>query len=140
MIKPLNKYNTRAVIKITDWLEQETLDKLKQNSTVDGEYFLREVLIGGELCKLVEDLQDNGEIKCEVVKTFHYPSEKSRQVVDEEEKSLNTANLGTIFYKLSELKHSLRLYPELTLESYDRLYGDIEELQNLVSEVKDGEK
>lgn len=132
MIKPLNKYDTRAVIKITDWLEQETLDKLKQNSTVEGEYFLREALIGGEFCKLVEGLQSNGELKFEVIKTFHYPSEKLRQVINEEEKLLNTANLDIIFNKLGELKHSLRLYPELTLESYDMLYGDIEELQNLV--------
>lgn len=137
MIKPLNKYDTRAVIKITDWLEQETLDKLKQNSTVDGEYFIREVLIGSELCKLIEDLQDNGKIKYEVIKTFHYPSEKLRQVMNEEEKTSNITDLGIMFSKLNGLKHSLRLYPELTLESYDMLYGDIEELQHLVWEASD---
>lgn len=140
MIKPLNKYDTRAVIKITDWLEQETLDKLKQNSTVDSEYFIREVLIGSALCKLVEGLQSNGELKFEVVKTFHYPSEKLRQVMNEEEKTSNITDLDIILNKLGELKHSLRLYPELTLESYDMLHGDIEELQHLVWEVKDGEK
>ncbi len=85
MIKPLNKYDTRAVVKITEWLEQNTLDKLKQYSTAEGKWFAREVLIGGTLCTLIENLQMNGELKYEVVKTYHNPSEKLRQVMREED-------------------------------------------------------
>ncbi len=84
MIEPLNKYDTRAVVKITEWLEQNTLDKLNQYSTVEGKWFWREVLIGGNLCTLIENLQMNGELKYEVVKTYHNPSEKLHQGLQEE--------------------------------------------------------
>jgi hypothetical protein len=44
-----------------------------------------------------------------------------------------------VFTKLTQLKVTLNKYAEgLTLEEYDHLYGDIEELQGLVSDVMGG--
>ena len=44
--------------------------------------------------------------------------------------------LTEVFTKLAQLKVTLNKYAEgLTLEEYDHLYGDIEELQGLVSEL-----
>lgn len=41
-----------------------------------------------------------------------------------------------VFTKLTQLKVTLNKYAEgLTIEEYDHLYGDIEELQGLVSDV-----
>lgn len=44
-------------------------------------------------------------------------------------------NLMIINGKLAELKSSLGSYKGLTLEDYDILYGDVEEIQYLLSEV-----
>lgn len=76
-----NRYDTRAVVKITEWEGDNTLALLKQHTTVDDEWFTREVLIGGTLCTLLEFLQKEGKLKLETLKTFHYPSEKARQLV-----------------------------------------------------------
>ena len=44
--------------------------------------------------------------------------------------------LTEVFTKLAQLKVTLNKYAVgLTLEEYDHLYGDIEELQGLVSDV-----
>lgn len=130
MIKPLNKYDTRAVIKITDWLEQETLTKLKQNSTVDGEYFIREALIGGELCKLVKGLQLNGELKFEVIKTFHCPSEKLCQVMKEEE------TLETLLSDRDKLK-AIRLILK-SAKGNETTYEDLAHLQAIRNITENG--
>jgi hypothetical protein len=46
------------------------------------------------------------------------------------------AQLHVIFAKLTELKQTLNAFNEgLSLEEYDILYGDIEELQSLVYEI-----
>ena len=80
-----NHYDTRAVVKITEWEGDKILTLLKQHTTVNGEWFTREVFIGGTLCTLLEFLQEEGKLKLETLKTFHYPSEKVRQVMKEKE-------------------------------------------------------
>ncbi len=82
-----NRYDTRATVKITEWGSEKILEILNQHTTVDGEWFTREVLIGGTLCTLLEFLQKEGKLKLETLKTFHYPSEKVRQMVKEKEEN-----------------------------------------------------
>lgn len=49
--------------------------------------------------------------------------------------------LTEVFTKLAQLKVILNKYAEgLTLEEYDHLYGDIEELQGLVFDLREGVK
>lgn len=50
---------------------------------------------------------------------------------------VDEVNLMFIAGKLAELKSSLGRYKSLTLEEYDILYGDVEEIQYLLSEVRD---
>lgn len=51
--------------------------------------------------------------------------------------NVGTNNLMIISDKLARLKSSLGNYKSLSLEGYDILYGDIEEIQYLLSEVID---
>ena len=51
--------------------------------------------------------------------------------------TVDKVNFMFIAGKLAELKSSLGRYKGLTLEDYDILYGDIEEIQYLLSEVTD---
>ncbi|WNO47316.1 hypothetical protein [Vibrio phage vB_VibM_10AMN] len=50
---------------------------------------------------------------------------------------VDKVNLMFIAGKLAELKSSLGRYKGLTLEDYDILHGEIEEIQYLLSEVTD---
>lgn len=84
-IKKLDRYDTRAVVKITEWKSEKVLTALKQHSTVDGKWFTREVLIGGVLHTLLEFLQEEGKLKLEQLSSHHNPSEKLRQQMKEEE-------------------------------------------------------
>ena len=65
--------------------------------------------------------------KCEAMKILE--SKITEPVVN--------VNLTFITGKLAELKSSLGRYKSLTLEDYDILYGDVEEIQYLLSEVTD---
>jgi hypothetical protein len=86
-IKKLNKYDTRAVVKITNWYDENVLASLKQYSTVDGEWFTREVFIGGKLHSLLESLQEEGKIKLKQLSSHHNLSEKERQIMQELDKA-----------------------------------------------------
>lgn len=85
MIKALDKYDTRAVVKITDWTSNDVLESLKQNSVMEDSWFIREVLLGGDLHLLLEVMETQGEIKIETLRTYCNPSEKLRQIMKEEE-------------------------------------------------------
>ena len=91
MIKPLDKYDTRAVVKITDWSSETVLERLKQYSVMEDSWFVREVLLGGDLHLLLEVMETQGNIKIETLSTYCNPSEKVRQIMKEEE-NLKNAN------------------------------------------------
>lgn len=80
MITRSHRHDTMAIIKITNWRNSDILEQLNQHSTVDGEWFIREVRIGRQLYKRIENLYNNGDLEIELIKTYCSPSEKERQV------------------------------------------------------------
>ncbi len=75
--------NQLALIKITKWEDQEVLDRLKQDSVVDGTWFTRTVKLGGELYKLIENLNDECKLSMEIVEIYSNPKkveEKEEEV------------------------------------------------------------
>lgn len=80
MITKSHRHDTMAIIKLTNWKDQNILDVLKQHSTVDNSWFIREVRIGSNLYKTIEELQNKSLLEVELVKTYCFPSEKLRQI------------------------------------------------------------
>ncbi|CAH9014699.1 hypothetical protein VP424E501_P0238 [Vibrio phage 424E50-1] len=74
--------NQLVLIKITEWKDQEVLDRLKQYSVVDDTWFTRVVKLRGALDSLICNLQKQGKLKAEVVEVYNKP-EKSETKVEE---------------------------------------------------------
>lgn len=83
MIKSLDKYDTRAVVKITEWTSNGILESLSQATVMEDSWFIREVLLGGDLHLLLEVMETQGDIKIETLRTYCNPREKVRQIMKE---------------------------------------------------------
>ncbi len=77
--------NQLALIKITEWKGQEVLDRLKQDTVVDGTWFTRVAKLKGELYYFICNLQEQGKLKMEVVEVYNKPEESKTKVKEEVE-------------------------------------------------------
>ncbi len=75
--------NQLALIKITEWKGQEVLDRLKQDTVVDGTWFTRVAKLKGDLYYFICNLQEQGKLKMEVLEVYNKP-EKSKTKVERE--------------------------------------------------------